>query len=51
MIASLQIVAQQRGRLVEIHNENVEITVVVEVSKRAAANRVRSQDSRPRLIA
>ena len=34
MISGRSIVAQQRGRLVHIHDEHVDVTVVVKVAKR-----------------
>src|SRR5262245_26423902 len=37
MVLGLHIITQQRGRLVEIDDKKVEVAVVVEIAKRAAA--------------
>src|SRR3984885_2666358 len=51
MIAGGSVVAQQSGRFIAVHDENVEVAVVVEVAERAAAADVARCDGRTALIA
>ena len=45
MVRRGRVVAQQRGRLVLVEDENVEVAVVVEVAKGAASALVMGRDS------
>src|SRR6266536_4800398 len=49
VMAARHIVAQQRGRLILIHDEDVHVAVVIEVAERATAAGVRRLDPRPGL--
>ena len=45
-----QVIAQQRGRLIQIDDEDIHISVVVEVSKSASAAAVGRGNARPGLL-
>src|ERR1019366_7856772 len=51
MIPPWSVVAQQRGRLIAVHDENVEVAVIVEVAEGASAAHVARCNGRTGLIA
>ena len=51
MIAGRSVIAQQSGRFIAVHDENVEVAVVVEVAESAASADVARCDGRTALIA
>src|SRR5579883_864428 len=50
MAGASQIIAQQRGRLVHVHDQDVEVAVVIEIAESDATARVRLGDARPGLL-
>jgi hypothetical protein len=51
MIACWNVIAQQGGRLVPIHDEDIEVTVVVEVAEGTATADVPRRNGRPGFVA
>ena len=45
-----KIVAQQRGRLIQVHDEDVDVAIVVEVAESAAAAGMRRGDAGPGFV-